>query len=74
MSHRYSFPDGTPVPPNVCVKPDQHRDTFTITVNSLEGVTAEALKDLIQTRFEVKDIRHDDRHTIIRDYRPANRV
>jgi hypothetical protein len=74
MSHRHSFPDGTRLIGDVCITPMQHIDTFTIQVNSLDGVSEETIVNILQTKLKVEKIEHTERNTIIRDYRPAPSV
>ena len=45
--------DGTPVECGHCVTPDHFLSTFTITVRSMNHVSAEMVKELVQKKFEV---------------------
>ncbi len=49
----YVKTDGTPVETGNCVMPDSYVTTFTVTVRSMSGISANALKDVIQGKYEV---------------------
>lgn len=53
---QYIYTDGTPVPEGKRVRGDHSLTTFTVTVRSMKGMTADTLKDAIQKQFEVTDI------------------
>jgi hypothetical protein len=59
MKTRYFYPDGTPVPEGKRVQPQGHVDRFIIDVESSSGVTADEIRDLIQSRRKVQKIVHD---------------
>ena len=56
--------NGAQVPAGHCIVPDNHVDTFTLQIRSLNGVSADELKALVERRFEVSHIAHSSRVTI----------
>ena len=50
------FADGSEVPPDVCVRTSTVRQTFTVTVESMQHIPAQWLKNAIQERYKVIDI------------------
>ena len=50
---RYLYTDGTPVVQGHCVMPDHHLTTFSVSVRTMDGVTANRLREIIQRELEV---------------------
>lgn len=72
MRTRYYYADGRPmVDKGQCITPGAHVDKFTISVASLNGVSAEQIKALIEGRHEVKTITHTDRNITVLEHRKA---
>ncbi len=50
---KYLHTDGTPARPGICMMPDHHVQTFTLTVRSLRPLSSDRLKEIIETKEEV---------------------
>lgn len=59
MKSETIYPGGRKVPRGNCVQIDHCIHTFTVTIESMSGITPDELKDLIQQKFKVRCIRHD---------------
>jgi hypothetical protein len=57
---RYIHRDGTPVRSGICVMPDNWTTTFSVTLRSLTPAQAEAVRTLLQTKYEVVSIEKTD--------------
>ena len=67
MLTKYYYADGRPmVDRGQCITPGGHVDRLVINVASLNGVTAEQIKTLIESRHEVTSIHHTDRSITVR--------
>ena len=53
MKTEYVYPNGTPVPEGQCVSPEVYVTTLSIKIRAMQPITGEALKDLVQTKWEV---------------------
>ncbi len=60
MAHENRSVDGSPVPTGVCVTLDHSTQTFTVQIRALRFVSPETIKDLIQKKFEVIDVKETD--------------
>lgn len=52
--------DGTPVPRNYCVQVDHTLTTFVVVVRSMNKVGPDTIKDLIEKKFEVVEVKQTD--------------
>lgn len=52
MTPTYKKIDGSEVPQGHCVMPDHRMTTFSITLRTLDAVSAERLRRLLETQFE----------------------
>jgi hypothetical protein len=59
--------EGRAVSRGYCVIPDSTRDWFVLEIDSLSGVSPQALKDHIQKLFKIKEIEHTNRIVIVKD-------
>lgn len=59
-------PDGTPVPHGHCVEVDHTLTTFTVVVRSMNKVGPQTIKDLIQKKFEVVEVKQIDDQWVTR--------
>lgn len=50
---------GNPVPKNHCIVPDHHLQTFTIKIRSINGISPDTLKNLVQSKYEVTEIAYN---------------
>jgi len=70
MTAKIIYPDGTECPAGICIGPDHHVSTFTVTVRTLHGMSPTALKDLLQTRVEVTHIDHTQETIVCGNAKP----
>ena len=56
--------NGSPVPENARIQIDHYRQTFTLTIESLDKVSSDTLKNLVQKAFKVSEINKTKDHTI----------
>ena len=62
MKEQHFYTDGNECKEGDCLKAPDHRvQFFNITISSIDAVTPEALKTLIQSKYEVTDINLTDR-------------
>jgi hypothetical protein len=62
---RFISATGQPVPENKRVLADHHMLTVTVTVRSMDAISTERLKQLIQTRLEVVNIQEVDKVCVV---------
>lgn len=67
MTVRHLYADGTEVARGYCITPDHFVQTFTVTIRSSGGVSADAVKDQIQKRNEVTAIEMTGNDCIVRN-------
>lgn len=65
ISWKHQYGDGTKPPLGKVVQTLEVVDQFRMTVHSLQGVNATALKDQIQDRYKVDSITHLERKVIV---------
>lgn len=58
------FPNGEEIPDGRVVSVDHIEDTFIIKIDSFWGVSEDAIKKFIQRKFEVIDIKHNNRNIV----------
>lgn len=66
----YRYPNGDRPNLGICLTPDLHVDHYTLSVMSLNGVGIETIRDLIQTRHKVQDLKHTKKMVYVKDRRP----
>jgi hypothetical protein len=62
----YIRPDGSPVPPHHCVLPDNYVIKFTVEVRAMSGVSADAIREQLQKRWEVLSVQKTDTTIVVR--------
>lgn len=57
--------DGTPVQAGRCVTVDNQIQTFVVQVRSMAGIHPDQLKRVIQTRYEVLNVTHQEKIIVV---------
>jgi hypothetical protein len=68
----YVYANGQPVPAGFCVMPDNWTTSFVVRVRSMQPVSADALKALIQGKLEVVEIARTAEKCVVRNSPHAN--